>query len=101
MTIEVSVLAGLVSIGFAIYFGWARQSRDNSNAVATEASAMTTVVNKLATIETGICEIKNEINSIKRDFKEDHDKIIRLEASKPYQKYKRPITSDGETSEGG
>ena len=45
------------------------------------ATEMTTVIVKLENIGSGIADIKAEIASLKDDQKNDHDKLIKLEAS--------------------
>jgi len=92
MTVEVSLLLSGVSVAFAIYLGMARQNREKEAINKSEASAMATVVYKLETIEGGIGEIKQEISCIKRDFQADHDRLIRLESTRP--KPRQPSTAD-------
>jgi len=85
MTIEISLLLSGISVAFAVYLGMARQSREKEASAKSDASAMTTVVVKLQAIETGIAEIKTEIFCIKNDFKADHDRLTRLEATRGRQ----------------
>lgn len=42
---------------------------------------LTTVIVKLENISGGIADIKAEINSMKTDQKEDHDRLIQVESS--------------------
>lgn len=81
MTIEVALLISGVSLAFAIYSGISNMKRNQNADVKKDASEMTTVIVKLENINTGITEIKAEMNSVKNDRKEDREKIIRLDES--------------------
>jgi uncharacterized protein YpmB len=81
MTIEVSYIISAISVAFAIYFGLSNNKRSQNSEAKSEATQLTTVIVKLETIGNGIAEIKNEISSIKKDSKEDHERIIKLEES--------------------
>ena len=68
--LAVSVLALLVSV----YTFIKKSARDDT-------TQMTTVIVKLENISSGITDIKAEIANMKVDQKEDHDRLIRVEAS--------------------
>ncbi len=46
-----------------------------------KTSELTTVIVKLENIGEGIADIKAEINSLKNDQKDDHDRLIKLEST--------------------
>lgn len=81
MTIEVTILISCVSLAFAIYQGLTNMKRNQKADDKSEASQLTTVIVKLENIGTGITRIENEINNIKSDVKEDHERLIRTEES--------------------
>lgn len=81
MTIEIGILISVISISFAIYSGLKNIKRNDSKDIKNDAATMTTVIVKLENISTGISEIKSEVQSIKADQKEDHDKLIETIAS--------------------
>lgn len=76
MTIEISLLITLVSVGFAVFFGLRNLKRNEKTDVKEEATSMAILVVKLENIENGITDIKSEINSIKDGVQKDHDKLI-------------------------
>lgn len=73
MTI-IPVIISALALLFAIYSFFSKTSRDN-------ASELTTVIVKLENIGSGIADIKAELNTIKKDQRDDHDKLIRLDES--------------------
>jgi peptidoglycan hydrolase CwlO-like protein len=81
MTIELALLLSGISVAFAIYEGITNMRRNKKADEKTETSELTTVIVKLENIGNGISEIKSEISSIKEDTKQDHERIIKLEAS--------------------
>jgi peptidoglycan hydrolase CwlO-like protein len=81
MTIELALLISGVSLAFGIYQGITNMRRNNKKDDRNDAAQLTTVIVKLENISNGISEIKNEINGVKSDQKDDHDHIIRLDES--------------------
>ena len=81
MTIEFSLLISGISVAFAVYFGISSKRRSQKTEDKQEATQMTTVIVKLENIGNGITEIKSELCGVKKDAKEDHDKLIRVEES--------------------
>jgi chromosome segregation ATPase len=79
MTIELALLVSVISVAFALYQGITNIKRNQKVDDKTDATQLTTVIVKLESIGNGITEIKNEINSIRKDSKDDHERIIRLE----------------------
>lgn len=67
----------IISIGtllFSIYVYLTSANKSNT-------TELTTVIVKLENIGNGIADIKAEINSMKTEQKEDHDRLIKLESS--------------------
>lgn len=79
MTIQTAYLISVVSVAFAIYQGIANLKRNQKTDDKNDAMQLTTVIVKLESIGNGITEIKNEINSVKKDVKEDRERIVVLE----------------------
>jgi predicted RNase H-like nuclease (RuvC/YqgF family) len=79
MTIEVALLISGVSVAFAIYQGITNMKRGQKADAKTEASQLTTVIVKLENIGNGITELKGEMNSLKNDIKEDHERLVKAE----------------------
>ena len=69
-----SIVISVCSLLLAAYTFLTKNNKDNT-------TALTTLVVKLESISEGISDIKREINSIKDDQKQDHDRIVRLEES--------------------
>lgn len=63
-----------VSLILAIYTYLHKENKDNT-------TELTTVIVKLENIGAGIADIKAEIASLKNDQKDDHDRLIKTEAS--------------------
>lgn len=68
------IIISAVSLLLAWYTFNHRENKD----MTTE---LTTVIVKLENIGNGIADIKAEIASLKNDQKDDHDRLIRVEAS--------------------
>lgn len=68
------IVISVLSLIFAFYTYAKKTNTDN-------ASEMTTVIVKLENIGSGIADIKAEIALLKNDQKDDHDKLIKVEAS--------------------
>ena len=68
------IVISLCSLAFAIYSASTKNNKD-------ETTAMTTVIVKLESLQSGISDIKAEIASLKDDQRSDHDNLIKLEAS--------------------
>ena len=64
----------VASLLFSVYIFLSNNSKENT-------SELTTVIVKLENIGSGISDIKTEIASLKDDQKDDHDKLIKLDAS--------------------
>lgn len=64
----------VISLLFSVYIFLSNNNKENT-------SELTTVIVKLENIGSGISDIKSEIASLKDDQKDDHDKLIKLDAS--------------------
>lgn len=69
-----AVVVSIFSLLLAGYTFLSKANKENT-------TELTTVIVKLESISMGIADIKTEINTIKSDQKEDHDKLIQIEAS--------------------
>lgn len=70
----VPIFISFVSLLLAIYTYLSKANKEN-------ATELTTVIVKLESISSGIADIKAEIAALKNDQKDDHDRLIRVEAS--------------------
>ena len=68
------IILSVASLLFAIYSLASKNSKENT-------TELTTVIVKLESIGAGITDIKAEINGMKTDQKEDHDRLIKVESS--------------------
>lgn len=69
-----TIIIAFCSLLLAVYTFISRNNKEGT-------TELTTVIVKLENIGNGIRDIKSEIAALKNDQKEDHDKIIRLDAS--------------------
>lgn len=67
----------IISLCSLLLAGYSFISKNNKEST----TELTTVIVKLESIGNGIADIKAEIANLKNDQKEDHDKIIKTEAS--------------------
>ena len=70
----VPIFISIASLLLAIYTFISRNSKENT-------TELTTVIVKLENIGAGITDIKAEIAGLKTDQREDHDRLIKVEAS--------------------
>ena len=70
----VTAVISLVSLLLAGYTFLSKNNKESTTEI-------TTVIVGLDAIRTGITEIKQELNGIKMDQREDHDELIRLQSS--------------------
>lgn len=68
------IILSICSILLSAYIFLSKNNKENT-------SELTTVIVKLENIGNGISDIKTEIASMKIDQKEDHDRLIKLDAS--------------------
>lgn len=70
----IPIAISLTSLLLAIYTYLSKTNRDST-------TELTTVIVSLDSIKSGISDIKAEIAGLKTDQRDDHDRLIRLEAS--------------------
>lgn len=68
------IIISSLSLLLSFYTFLNKSNKDN-------VTEMTTVIVKLENIGSGIADIKSEIASLKDDQRNDHDKLIKLDAS--------------------
>lgn len=81
MTVEVALVISVLSVSAALYFGISNKKRNEHTDVKNDVSQLTTVIVKLENIGTGIARIESEVMSLKTDFKEDHERLVKVEES--------------------
>ena len=74
MNVSIPIIISIGSLLFSIYVYLTSNNKNNT-------TELTTVIVKLENIGNGIADIKAEINSMKTEQKEDHDRLIKLESS--------------------
>ncbi len=67
-------IISIASLLFSVYIFLSSNSKEST-------SELTTVIVKLENIGSGIADIKAELNTIKKDQRDDHDRLIRLDES--------------------
>lgn len=87
----VSIAIALCSLLLAGYSFLSRNNKENT-------TELTTVIVSLDSIKSGISDIKSEIAGLKTDQRDDHDRLIRLDAS--LKSAWKQIDKLGGTSEG-
>lgn len=85
------IFISLCSLLLAAYTFLSRNNKENT-------TELTTVIVKLENIGAGITDIKSEIAGLKSDQKDDHDRLIKVEASvgtmwKRYDELKASISN--------
>jgi hypothetical protein len=81
LTVEVALVISGISLAFGLYQGISNLKRNQTNDAKNDASQLTTVIVKLENIGTGITRIENEMTNIKADFKDDHERLVKVEES--------------------
>jgi len=74
MNMTIPIVISIITLIFSIYVYLTTNNKNNT-------TELTTVIVKLENIGNGIADIKAEINSMKNEQKEDHDRLIKLESS--------------------
>ena len=68
------IVISLASLVLAFYTFFSKANKEST-------AELTTVIVKLENISNGISDIKAEIAALKNDQKDDHDRLIKVEAS--------------------
>lgn len=71
---NIPYIISFLSLLLAAYTFLSKNNKENT-------TELTTVIVKLENIGAGITDIKSEIAGLKTDQKEDHDRLIKVEAS--------------------
>jgi hypothetical protein len=79
MTIEVTILLSVISVCLTAYFGFKAYTRNKKTDDQAEATQSATILTELKNVLAGIADIKKEVQDIKADARDDHDRIIKLE----------------------
>ena len=74
MNATVPIIISIATLLFSLYVFISNNNKANT-------TELTTVIVKLENIGNGIADIKSEINGMKNEQKEDHDRLIKLEES--------------------
>lgn len=74
MTVSIPIVISTITFLFSLYVYLNGTSKANT-------TELTTVIVKLENIGNGIADIKAEIANMKNDQKEDHERLIKVEAS--------------------
>lgn len=70
----IPIIISIITLLFSLYVFISGNNK-------TSTTELTTVIVKLENIGSGIADIKAEIGTIKKDQREDHDRLIRLDES--------------------
>lgn len=81
MTIEISVLAGIVSVAFAIYFGLKSNHRSDVQDIEDRAANNAKVNMKLDIISSAVNDIKYDISATKKEVKDLTERVVSVEQS--------------------
>lgn len=81
MTVEITIVLAAITLIFNIYTGISNMKRGDKKDAMNDGSQIASLNVKLDSISDGIREIKAEVTNIKKDVKEDHDLIIRIDES--------------------
>lgn len=70
----IPIILSIMTFLFSLYVFLSSNNKTNT-------TELTTVIVKLENIGSGIADLKAEMNTIRKDQREDHDKLIRLDES--------------------
>lgn len=76
MTVDVSLVISIISVGFAVGMGVVNMKRAKTTDDKKEATEMTTVIVKLENISNDTKEIKNELRSVRNEVGELRERVI-------------------------
>lgn len=79
MTIEVTILLSVVTVCLTAFFGFQAFMRNKRKDDKADGEEQAMIMSELKNIREGIADIKKEVQDIKANAREDHDRIIRLE----------------------
>ena len=70
----IPIIISIMTFLFSLYVFLSSNNKSNT-------TELTTVIVKLENIGSGIADLKAEMSTIKKDQREDHDRLIRLDES--------------------
>lgn len=70
----IPIILSIMTFLFSLYVFLSSNNKTNT-------TELTTVIVKLENIGSGIADLKAEMNTMRKDQREDHDKLIRLDES--------------------
>lgn len=81
MTIEVSLLVGIVSVAFAVYFGLKSNRRNDVKDIEDRAANNAKVNMKLDNISQTVNDIKYDISATKKEVRDLTERVVTVEQS--------------------
>ena len=81
MTIEVSLLVGIVSVAFAIYFGLKSNRRNDVKDIEEKATRDAKIIVKLDAISGDVKDIKDDMSNINKKVDEIDKRVVIVEQS--------------------
>lgn len=81
MTIEVSLLVGIVSVAFAVYFGLKSNRRNDVKDIEDRAANNAKVNMKLDNISQTVNDIKYDISTTKKEVRDLTERVVSVEQS--------------------
>lgn len=79
MEISVALLATVVSVAFAVYFGTKNQKRSDNKDTADQAANQARIETKLDNINTCLQDIRYDISALKKDTQQHNERLILVE----------------------
>lgn len=79
MHVDITILLGCTTVLFAVltfYFSRKDKTHDSAREMASQA---TTVIVELQTVRRDISEMKADIQAMRIEWREDHDKLVGME----------------------
>lgn len=81
MTIELTLLISLISVGFALFMGIINWRRTTKYDDKQEARQIATILEKLANISLGIAELKENLSELTNEQGDLKERLAKAEAS--------------------
>ena len=81
MTIEISLLCGIVSVAFAIYFGLKSNRRNDVKDIEDKATRDAIINTKLDVISSGVKDIKDDMSTMSKRVSELDRRVVIVEQS--------------------
>lgn len=81
ISVEVATVISIISVAFAIYFGFKSTKRDDSKDIRDRATADAIVNVKLDNISSAVNDIKYDISDTKKQVAEIDKKLVAVDAS--------------------